>query len=78
MGIFSNIGTKIAEFIFEILAIITIFVIGLLITIYATQAHSQCKKAVNGEYGEISDTDKEKYKAAQHNLQQIVWIGLCF
>lgn len=64
-----------AQYAFEIVMIIVLFVIGLLITIYATQAHSQCKKALNGNYGELSQDDIDKYTDAMHNLQQIIWIG---
>lgn len=75
MGVFSGIGKKLGQYLFEFLAIITIFVIGLVLTIYATQAHSQCKQALNGKLGEIPDADKDNYEGAKHNLQQIVWIG---
>lgn len=66
---------KIEAVIFEIVAIILIFIIGLLVTIYATQAHNQCKLAIKGEYTDVPDSDIPIYESARHNLQQIVWIG---
>lgn len=75
MGLFSDFGKKIAHYIFELLAIVVIFIMGLVLTIYATQAHSQCKKSLNGEHGDIPEEDKIKYQEAAHNLQWIVSIG---
>lgn len=75
MGMFDSVGKKIAHYGLELVMILLIFTLGLLVTIYATQAHSQCTKALNGTYGSISDADKQKYQSAKTNLQQVVWIG---
>lgn len=71
MGLFDSLK----RYAFELLMLIVIFVTGLVLTIYASQAHSQCKKALNGKHGDIPDEDKQKYEDAQANLQIIIWVG---
>jgi len=68
-----NMG--LASYAFEFIMIVVIIVIGLVLTIYATQAHSQCKKALDGKYEELSEDDIKRYTEAMANLQQIIWIG---